>query len=446
MPTAPQRGRPLQTLREASDVSEGVKRSFTPEDMARPENVAVRNTLTTRRRSYEQSGSKMDSPLRGVGDMAAHYEKMGWTDIEKTHARAAPSMYEFNELAEHGNNPFPLPTRWEDLSDDERTRAHAGLEQHGTSLGRMTADLGRGLDRAYTRSSQMGATPYAANFYEPESFARKSLERAIPGAPSEWQAAAIAMTSAKNKFAEPTLGGAMNTSNVNAAAVAGHIAQSGRYTTGEQFREISGEDLKEIGRTHGPGSGGIGMFTNVRKAGWGLKQGIEGADITDWMGLPSKTSPEGNPLFGAAPKTSPFAGSFVDEAAPFTVGDIHMAGIALPHLSGIKGSGQNINPSGADTGSKSERELAMARIPHAHAAMDFAFRQVLGERGLGKIRYQQGAAWGEEQIHRTLHPEPGARTLSYTPEKVYGWQAAAMPETTFTRRTKRGAGALYLPD
>jgi hypothetical protein len=430
------------TLRETSDVGEGTKRAYTPEYAARPEVQVQRSTLMTRRRSYEQSGTRMESPLRG--DRAAEYEKRGWTDIEKRQAPAAPSMYEFHHLAEHGDNPFPLPMRWEDLPEEEQARAHAGLKAHGTSLGRMTADLGRGLDRAYTRASKMGAAPYAANFYEPEAFARTKLQHALPGIHPDWQAAAISLTSPQNKFAEITQKGVMNTPNVNAAATAGRLARSGRYMTGEQFRDIPNEDIQALSREYG--QGGAGLPYNVQKAAFGLHQGLEGVDLSEWKGLPSTTSPKGNPLFGAAPKTSPFASSFIDKAAPFTVGDIHMAGIAFPHLSATKGSGINVNPSGADVGQKSEREMALERIPHAHAALDYAMRQAMGERGLQKVRYQQGAAWGEEQIHRTLHPEPGGRRLSYRPEKVYGWQAAAMPATTFTRRTKRGAGTMYLPD
>ena len=447
MPTAPQRGTQLRTIQAASEVTEGVKRNYTPEHMEAPETQAMRSTLVTRRNVYEQTGSRMESPLRGVGDLAAHYEKEGWRDIEHEHGGAGPSMYAFHDLAEHGHNPFPLPTRWEDLHPDEQARAMAGLEVHGTSIGRLQADLGRGLDRAYTRSDQMGATPYAANFYEPGAFPRQRITSAMPDIPGEHAAGAIAMTSPQNKFAAVTNDGNVITSNINAAATAGQVAHEGRNMSPDQFHahllNMSGDQLNAIGQTHG--YGGVGIHGNVKKAAWALHQGMQGTPIEEWRGLPSKTTPAGKSIFGEAPKTSPFASSFVDEAAPFHVTDVFGLDLAFPHLSGVKGSGVNINPSGADTGSKSERELALDRIPHAHAAIDFAFREALGERGLSKIRFQQGAAWGESQIHRTLLPDPGAKRLSYHPERVYGFQAETMPSTSFTKRSKRGVGSLFLP-
>ena len=451
-PTPPQRAR-SQTQREARGMLETTQgRNYTPEHAASPRIQEITGMLTSRRKTFERSSDiAAYSPLKRIGgDISTHYEERGWHDIEHEHAAAAPAMQDFEHLAEHGHNPFPLPTRWEDLPKEEQARSHAGLKAHGTSMKKMAGDIGRGLDRAYTRSSEMGAIPFASNFYEPEGFARQILGRTMEHAPPEHQVAAISMTSPRNKFIQITQDQRVQMPNVNAAYAAGQLAQSGRYTTGPQFKKIAkiggGPDwnlAKKIGAEIS--GGGIGMPDNVAKAAWGLHQGAKGAPISEWMGLPSKTSPKGNPLFGGSPKVSPFAASFLDEAPPFHVGDIHMQGVAFPHLSTRTGSGVNINPSGADVGKKSEREVAMERIPHAHAAMDYAMRNAMGERGLSKTRFQQGAAWGEQQIARTLHPEPGGRKLNYDPERVYGWQKETMPSTTFTARTKRGTGTLYLP-
>ena len=442
--------------KQAGKGEQGRGRTYTPEHMEHPDVMRVQEDLTARRASFERSShTRMYSPLRGVGDIGAQYEARGWTDIERTHAAAAPSMHEYEHLAEHGHNPFPQPTRWEDLGEEEQERTHNALKAHGTSYNRIVNDLGRGLDRAYGRASEMGGIPVASNFYEPEGFPRLAVARHMEGVPEEHQAAAIALTSPKNKFVHVTNAGNVNMPNINAAVAAGEIATSGRYTTSNQFKNVPGKHLMAVGREIS--GGGVGLYTNVRKAGYALHQGSEGVDLAEWRGFPTKGAPAGkkgpgdiggNLLFGASPKASPFASSFVDEAAPFHVTDVHMASVALPHLSAIKGSGQNINPSGASTGTKTEREVAIERIPHAHAVIDHAMRTAMGERGLEKTRFQQGAAWGEEQIHRTIHPEPGGRRLGFRPDTVYQWQAETMPHTAlnFKKRSKKGVGDLYLPD
>jgi hypothetical protein len=433
---------------KVQDIGEGKKRTYTPEHMETPGMQEMAATQLARRRSYEQSGSRMRSPLRGVGDLAAEYEKRGWRDIEHEHGAAGPSMYEYHHLAEHGDNPFPLPTRWEDLPSEEQARAHAGLAAFGTSVGRLINDLGRGIDRGYHRASEMQSIPYASNFYEPEGFPRQAMTRAMPEHPEAHQAGAVALTSPKNKFSLITERGEFQMPNIIGAATAGRLAAehgpAADIEAGWHFRNIPGDKINQVGRTIG--SGGGGLHGNIRKAAFALGQGMAGTPLHEWRGMPSKSRPGGYELWGDSPKASPFASSFVDHAAPFHVADVMMAGIAFPHLSGVERSGVNVNPSGAATGSKSEQEMAIDQIPHAHAVIDHAFRSALGERGLSKIRFNQGGAWGEEQIHRTLHPEPGAKPLSYHPSKVYGWQAETMPHTSFTRRTKRGVGDLYLPD
>ena len=443
--------------KQAGTGLEGTATNYTPEHMESPDVQRTMAEMHARRLSFENSpgSTRMHSPLRGVGDLDVAYESRGWHDIERQHGAAGPSMGEYKELAESGHNPFPQPTRFEDLPDEEQARAHAGLKAHGTSYRRLVNDLGRGLDRAYSRSSEMGGIPVASNFYEPEGFPRLVIAHHMPEAPAEHAAAAIAMTSPKNKFLHVTNKGAVNMPNINSAVAAGSIATSGRYTTSDQFKKIPGPELNKIGRT--VSGGGVGLHGNVRKAGYALHQGAEGADISEWRGFPTKAAPAGSKkggelggslIFGGSPKASPFASSFIDEAAPFHVTDVHMASLAFPHLSSIKGSGKNINPSGASTGTKTERELAVERVPHAHAIIDHAMRTAMGERGLNKIRFQQGAAWGEEQIHRTIMPEPGGRRLGFRPDTVYQWQAATMPHTNlnFRARTKAGVGTLHLPD
>ena len=148
------------------------------------------------------------------------------------------------------------------------------------------------------------------------------------------------------------------------------------------------EHAKSIGAE--VSGGGIGMPANVAKAAWGLHQGSQeggGKPISEWMGLSSKTHPEGNPIFGASPKVGPFAGSFLDESPPFHVTDVHMGGIAFPHLSGVKGSGQNINPSGSSTG---DEDRARGRC-RAHPACPRSDRP--------RHAYGDGRSWlGEDPL------------------------------------------------
>ena len=429
---------PVRPLRTMSSEERGT--TFT--DKRDPEVAAMASTQITRRRAFEKSGSLRTQglDLRLGGDLETEYAKRGWHDIEETHGAAAPSMHDYEHLAEHGNNPFPQPTPWEHLSKVQQGRALLGLKAHGTSMDRMIGDLGRGIDRAYMRGEKMEApVPFGSIFYEPHGHARREMRTALPDINSEQAATTISMTSPHNRFIQVTDEGKTNMPNVNAAVTASHFARMGLQHDweAEDFRAIPGEDLNARGMQ--VSGGGVGFHGNVRRAAYGVAQSMRGVDMEHLRGFPTKDNPKGEELFGTSPKASPFAGSFLDSAAPFHVLDIHMAGIVFPHLSGAKGSGVNINPSGASTGSKSERELAVERIPHSHAAADYAMRQAMGERGLHKTRFQQGGAWGEEQIARTVEPEPGVRRLSYHPERMYGWQAS------FTPRTKRGVGTLLLP-
>jgi hypothetical protein len=434
--------RPLRYINEPGEGGTSYNR-----EMVKSEAVSgISKELNSRRRHFERGTSLRTEGLNIGGDLASHYEREGWQDLEAEHAGAAPSMHDYEHLAAHGNNPFPQPRRWEALTSDQRSRSMAGLKAHGTSLERMTGDLGRGIDRAHLRAAMYGTSPFGGNFYEPEGHARTMMAQALPHINSEQASMGISITSPHNKFIQVVGSGEAQTPNVNAAVTAAHYAQRGHQQDwgAEDYRSIPGEDLNARGRE--VSGGGVGFHGNVRRAAYGISQSIGGVEMENLRGFPTQDRPAkpGNPggeeLFGGSPKASPFAGNFLDQSAPFNVSDIHMAGVVFPHLSGIKGSGININPSGASTGSKSEREHAIDRIPHVHAAIDYASRQAMGERGLTKPRWFQGGVWGEEQITRTVDPEAGARRLSYHPEKMYAWSRG------FTRRTKRGTGSLYLPD
>ena len=423
--------------------------------------------MQERRAGWEeqQSGDRLWSPIDSGVDKHRSYAARGWKAIEEDYGAAGSSIHDYDKLAESGNNVFPQPHRWEELSSEEQDRTHAALNYFGTDMGRMSNDFGTQLDQAHHRSQMFGSThPFGSDFYEPHGAPRQVLTALSEqfGHISPHVAAGVASTSPQNKFTEFPAKGKPRFPNPVAAGVAMQIESkyedlsTREYSTdvnGKRISTVVGEvptaEFGEMSRALG-GTGAVGFHGNVLKAALGFRQAKEGVPIHDWRNAPTEDNPAGSLQFGSSAKTSPFGSQLMEGSPPFLVSDVHTGGGgALPHLSPEKGSGRALlkddaaRNSGAKF-SKSEREMAIDTIPNFHAAADYAMRQAMGERGLEKTRFAQATQWGEEQIRRSTSGT-GTRSLSYDAQKVYDWHLSRQTGVRTKAFQNEQGQVLHLP-
>jgi hypothetical protein len=279
----------------------------------------------------------------------------------------------------------PRPPKWEELSQDTRRHTERALAAHGTSMETMQADLGSQHDQAHIRAMKHGADlPHGTDFYssgEPRQVIDRSAKEL--GIPQPVHAALNAITSPNVKF-----------------------KQGDKYPNNEAAVHVVNEVNAGVSPHKITNDGHQGYATNMRKAGMGYHQYLNGKPMEDWRGPSSISRPEGKGMMG--PKTGPYANSWSDTHPQFFVSDVHSGGGgALPHLRSDKPimkdaeGNDRINAStDKPMRDKSEREKAIAKIPYFHSAVDHAARGAMQERGLTSLRDFQATQWGEERIQR----------------------------------------------
>jgi hypothetical protein len=274
----------------------------------------------------------------------------------------------------------------------------------------MERSFGAQLDQAYLRADmrtpqgQSRVLPAGQDFYshgEPKQVMRASAEKL--GIPFGVHAAMNAITSPQTKFkenlADPTLQ-ARYPNNEAAEHVVRHMQEGGKawdvHAMANYEDPITGQTKRHSGYP-----------ANFVKAGLAYEQFKEGKPLKEWRNTPSKSVPEGSPMFG--PKTSAYHNSWLTSTPDFLVSDVHTGGGGfLPHLGTEKPlildkeTGEpkvNSTGSGYLTG-KSEQEVAI-ETSGFHTMADYAARQALAKRGLGSLRQAQAAQWGEQRIRRS---------------------------------------------
>jgi hypothetical protein len=115
---------------------------------------------------------------------------------------------------------------------------------------------------------------------------------------------------------------------------------------------------------------------------------------------------------GFGPKTAAYHNAWLTNTPQFLVSDVHTGGGGmLPHLGTYKASGVNKQ--------KSEREEGIATLGF-HAMADYAARQAMHKRGLGRLGQAQAAQWGEERIRRhDQATDPRVKTAFTSHEQAY---------------------------
>lgn len=263
----------------------------------------------------------------------------------------------------------------------------------------MTSDIGSHLDQAVTTAATYGhARGHSEDFYSTGA-PRQVLDRSAHelGISPTIHAQMNAMTSPQAKFSQldRNTGEIRYPNNEAAVHAVSHVQRN------KTHKGIT-NNLEQTGT----GSGAVqGYMTNIVKAAKSFDQHERGVKPADWT-----TNREGNAgPFENSPKTGPYANSWSDSHPQFTVSDLHTGGGGfLPHLGSEKSAQVDDmgKPKMDDLGNvrrdKSEREAAIASIPHFHTMADHAMRGAMAQRNMPSVRDAQALQWGQEQIDRKL--------------------------------------------
>lgn len=347
------------------------------------------------------------------------YALKGWTDTG-----VGPTMYDLQLPGLEDPDAAPRPPKWEELSAATQDHVHRELRKRGTSIERMTADIGAQIDQAYLRAERHGTDqPYAMDFYS-QGEPRKVIDASAKelGIPQAVHAVMNSITSPNTRFSRiiGKTGEKVYPNNETAAHVVRHVLGGGTW------QDITNKKIEGSGSHQG-------YIRNIRKAAHVMSQYLRGVPSRDWRGLPSKTNPEGSTVWG--PKTGPYANSWSDSHPQFAVGDIHTGGGgAFPHLRSSKPvrldkeGNPLLDQYGRPKREKSEREQALEDVPFAHSAIDYSLRQAMMQRNLLRIRDAQAGQWGEEQIQRGIVSEDTAYGRSNTFHTAAGTRRDDEPE------------------
>lgn len=377
------------------------------------------------RKTQEAIDTGMYEPRGGPGTKAKQmapamiYTSMGLN----RDTGIGPSHYDVQLPGLEDPHAAPRPPKLEELSAETRQHIDRSLAMHGTSVEQMTADFGAQYDQGVLRSMKHDQPMYAQDFYahgEPRK--RVDASAKMLGLPQPVHAALNAITSPNTKFSFTSKEGVTSYPNDEAAI---HAAK--HVMTGKQWNTVTNQ-------TEGDGPNVQGYGSNIRKAAHGIHQFLhEGKELADWRSSPSKSNPEGTPMMG--PKTGPYTNSWSDTHPQFAVADIHTGGGGmLPHL----GTEKLKNAKGDAT--KSERELAIEKIPFFHSAADYAVRQAMAQRNLRSVRDSQAGEWGEEQI---LRSETGNRRGGVRESDAYNKPKGFYTGKTDPKPEVPGQGRLF---
>jgi hypothetical protein len=293
------------------------------------------------------------------------------------HQQVGPSHYDEQLPGMADPNMAPRPPRWHELSPEQQDAAHRGASMHGTSLEQMAKDIGAQMDQSALRAMSHGHLRGSTEDFYSTGAPRQRIEQSAKelGISPVIHAQMNAMTSPNTKFSHMSKG-ELVFPNDTAAKHAVAWVQQGNDPT-ELTNELSATGLGT--------QKAQGYTTNMQKAAVSFAQHQQEIAPADWV-----TGKNGGGPFDNSPKTGPYANSWNDTHPQFAVADVHTGGGgALPHLSTAESS----------TG-KTEREQAIASIPHFHSMADEAFRMAMGKRNMGSVRDAQALQWGEEQIQR----------------------------------------------
>lgn len=396
-------GRPLTQKAQA-----GLRRQARVEQSKKEEKAAG-----GRRRRWEaspegQERMKTASDLYGTSMSPGQiYHAQGWGQ------RSGPGVGERQLPGLENPAEASAPKQWEELTPQEQARTHVGLRRYGTSLEHMSRSFGAQLDQSYHRAQGHAgpgneAVPFSRDFYNP-SLEQKPGAEITPGqrirqsahelgVPYSTHVAMNSITSPQTKFKQ-------------------NIRGEDRFPNDESARFVvqrmqAGADPTNVPR----GRQGLqGFAKNMVKAGRVYEHLEAGGQLKDATG------------FG--PKTGPYHNSWLPDAPDFFVSDVHSGGGGMvPHLSSTKpvktdeegnkirkpeyrddprsdeelAKGMRLrDETSIHVRDKSQREMAIERVPNFHSAADFAARQAMSQRGLTSVRQAQASQWGEEQIKRT---------------------------------------------
>lgn len=300
------------------------------------------------------------------------YEHYGFKDISDS----GPGMHDRQLPGLEDPHARPQPKRWEEHTPQEQSRIQENVKRKtGATLDTMTHDYGSQIDQAYMRARKNGTgKPYGGDFYTnveegPAHVLRQTAKKT--GAPLGLVAAVNADTSPQMKFSHTTKEGKTSYPNAEQAEHAIRHIQSGGKP-----EEINKEGLTGLARA--------GFNKNLKKAAHRADAVLnKGAKVGDTTGSSSS---------GFGPKTAAYHNSWLPSTPDFTVSDVHTGGGGfLPHLSSFKGGDQK------KSGSERERGISTTGF---HAMADYAARNAMKQRGLGKVRQAQAVQWGEERIRR----------------------------------------------
>lgn len=334
------------------------------------------------------------------------YEARGWSETS-----SGPMMGERQLPGLEDPSSAAQPTRWEELHPEQQAKAQAGLKTvAGSTIDSMTRAFGAQLDQSYERSSKHApkgkpGVPFSRDFYSEGEPARVMQESAKKlNVPVGVHAAINAFTSPNTKFKQGERYPNLETAE---AVVRQHQAgiPTSEVTTGR--READPRDWdRALSKPMSPPKKNQGYHSNARKSARALDLHDAGVPLRDWRNAPSKSSPEGSPMFG--PKIGPYHNSWLKSTPDFFVSDVHSGGGGMvPHLSTDKpilrdaAGATKLDKKGKPQRDDSEREKAISDVPHFHAMADHAACKAMEARGLTKVRQAQASQWGEEQIQRT---------------------------------------------
>lgn len=349
---------------------------------------------------------------RGMRTESGRVERRGI--VGQTHAQLYGAFGITHEGHGYGDQQIPglenphavtTPPRAETLSKEQMANADAGLAARGTSRKKMAQDFGAQMDQGYWRAHVSGNTtstgtpvPFSKHFYDeghPED-APPPLDRPAEelrriahetGMPRALVVGATALTSPNTKFSQ----GARESRHYPNMATAQYVIH--------QHKEGVPSEEMEMGINSRTGRWTQGRPANLRRAGRMLEHVAGGGRMTEARNPPSRSSPEGSQMW-SAPKVGPFANSFAPDIPDFLVPDVHTGGGGMfSHLSTDKPDYET--SSGARAFDKSEREKAIAGVPHLHSVADAAAREAVAKRTGGtSVRQGQAVQWGEEQLQR----------------------------------------------
>lgn len=363
-----------------------------------------------------------------TSDRLAHNQRTpGQAGFERNYDRTTvgPNHYDTQLPGMADPNAAPRPPKWEELTSEQQAHTHRALAEHGTSIDQISRDLGaqydQGVHRAETRDG-FGADAHAEHFYstgEP----RKRIDQSARelGIPSTIHAHMNAITSPNTKFESergqtmadpdnpkkrvpnPNAGETYYPNDEAAIHAVRHVQNTG--SAAGITNDLSTTDPTATGKT-------TSRPANVDKAARSFEQYQAGVPVGEW-----ETGKDGGGPFDSGPKTGPYSNSWSDSHPQFFVSDVHSGGGgAFPHLS----SDKPIIPGKLDSSDKpvrekSQRELALEKIPFAHSAIDHAARNAMSERNLPSLRSFQEIQWGEEQNQRKEVPGANLGKVSQPP-------------------------------